>query len=78
MDLCELILLLPNGSSIKPPHTYINYLIAFYFLILVHGLIIKFLFIYLIILQLVKLPRNPNVDDILNKYLAYRSKMDGM
>ncbi|XP_058081174.1 protein MRG1 isoform X2 [Magnolia sinica] len=28
--------------------------------------------------KLVKLPRNPNVDDILKKYLDYRSKKDGM
>lgn len=29
-------------------------------------------------LQLVKLPRSPTVDDILTKYLEYRSKKDGM
>ncbi|XP_043805372.1 protein MRG1 isoform X4 [Manihot esculenta] len=28
--------------------------------------------------KLVKLPRSPNVDDILTKYLEYRSKKDGM
>ncbi|KAK2967641.1 hypothetical protein RJ640_030512, partial [Escallonia rubra] len=28
--------------------------------------------------KLVKLPRSPNVDDILSKYLEYRSKKDGM
>ncbi|KAH9712123.1 protein MRG1 [Citrus sinensis] len=28
--------------------------------------------------KLVKLPRSPNVDDILTKYLQYRSKKDGM
>uniref|UniRef100_A0A1D1YA12 Mortality factor 4-like protein 1 n=1 Tax=Anthurium amnicola TaxID=1678845 RepID=A0A1D1YA12_9ARAE len=28
--------------------------------------------------KLVKLPRNPNVDDILKKYLEYRTKKDGM
>ncbi|TXG59364.1 hypothetical protein EZV62_013937 [Acer yangbiense] len=28
--------------------------------------------------QLVKLPRSPNVDEILSKYLQYRSKKDGM
>lgn len=27
--------------------------------------------------QLVKLPRSPNVDDILKKYLEYRTKKDG-
>ena len=43
------------------------------------GLIVEFLFIYLIIiLQLVKLPRNPNVDGIMKKYLAYRSKKNDM
>lgn len=31
-----------------------------------------------IFLQLVKLPRSPNVDEILKKYLEYRSKKDGM
>lgn len=29
-------------------------------------------------LQLVKLPRTPNVDDILKKYLEYRSKSDDL
>ena len=29
-----------------------------------------------ILLQLVKLPRTPNVDDIFKKYLDYRSKKD--
>lgn len=29
-------------------------------------------------LQVVKLPRNPNVDDILKKYLDYRLKKDNM
>ncbi|PKU74973.1 hypothetical protein MA16_Dca020183 [Dendrobium catenatum] len=28
--------------------------------------------------KLVKLPRSPNVDDILKKYLEYRTKKDGM
>lgn len=28
-------------------------------------------------MQLVKLPRTPNVDGILTKYLEYRSKKDG-
>ncbi|KAL6013307.1 Protein mrg1 [Asimina triloba] len=28
--------------------------------------------------KLVKLPRSPNVDEILKKYLDYRSKKDGM
>ncbi|KAF9678549.1 hypothetical protein SADUNF_Sadunf07G0046300 [Salix dunnii] len=30
------------------------------------------------LMQLVKLPRSPNVDDILTKYLEYMSKKDGM
>jgi mortality factor 4-like protein 1 len=29
-------------------------------------------------MQFVKLPRSPNVDDILTKYLEYMSKKDGM
>lgn len=34
--------------------------------------------IYGLYFQLVKLPRSPNVDGILKKYLEYRSKKDGM